>query len=58
MSLLYVTIEVDRADELTQFFAIVLDCEGLNGLNSIWYHHNPATSDVITQIVKLVGAKA
>ena len=34
------------------------DCEGLNGLYFLWYGHKPVTSDVITQIVKFVGAKA
>ena len=30
----------------------------MNGLNFIWYGHNTVTSDVITPIVKVVGAKA
>ena len=54
----HVTVEVDHADKLTQLFASFWNCEGLNCLNFIWYGHNSVTSDVITQIVKLVGAKA
>ena len=30
----------------------------MNGLDFIWYGHNSVTSDVITQIVKFVGAKS
>ena len=51
-------IEVDHTDELTHFFASFWDFEGLNGLDVIWYGHKPVTIDVITQIVKYVGAKA
>ena len=54
----HVTVKVDHADKLTQLFAGFWNCEGLNGLNFLWYGHNSVTSDVITKIVKLVGAKA
>ena len=43
---------------MTQLFASFWDCEGLNSLYFLWYMNNPVTSDVITQIVKFVGAKA
>ena len=55
---MYVTVEVDHTDKLTQLFASFWNCEVLNGLDFLWYCHNPVTSDVITQIVKFVGAKA
>ena len=54
----HVTVEVDHADKLTQLFASFCNCEGLNCLDFFWYRHNSITSDVITQIVKFVGAKA
>ena len=52
------TVEVDHTDKLTQFFASLWDCEGLNVLDFIWYGDNPVTCDVITLIVKFVSAKA
>ena len=58
MFLPHVTIEIDHTDELTQFFASLWYCEGLNGLDFLWYVHNPVTSDVITQIVIFVGKKS
>ena len=54
----HVMIEVDHTDKLMQLFASFWDCKGSNGLDFLWYGHNPVTSDVITQIVKFVGAKA
>ena len=54
----HVTVEVDHANKLTQLFEGFWKCEGLNGLDFIWYGHNSVTSDVITQMVKFVGAKA
>ena len=53
-----VTIEVYHTDELTQLFASFWDCEGLNGLDFLWYGHNPVKSDVITQIFKKFGVKS
>ena len=54
----HVTVEVDHADKLTQLFASFWNYERLNGLGFLWYGNNSVTSDVITQIVKFVGAKA
>ena len=54
----HVTVEVDHPDKLTQLFASLWNYEGLNCLGFLWYGHNSVTSDVITQIVKFVGAKA
>ena len=54
----HVTIEVEHTNKLTQLFVSFWDSEGLNGLAFLWYGHNHVTSDVITQIVKFVGAKA
>ena len=54
----HVAIEVDHTNKLTQLFASFWNCEGLNGLDFLWYGHNPVTSDVITQIFKFVGTKA
>ena len=54
----HVTIEIDHTDELTQLFASLWGCEGLNGLDFLRYGHNPFTSDVITQILKFVGVEA
>ena len=51
-------IEFDHTDKLTHFSAVFWNCEGLNGLDFLWYRHNPVTSDVITQIVKFMSAKA
>ena len=53
-----VTVEVDHTDKLTQLFASFWNCEGLNGLDFLWYGHNSVKSDMITQIVKFVGTKA
>ena len=53
----HVTVEVDHNNKLTQLFVSFWNFEGLNGLDFLWYGHNPVTSDVITQIVKFVGAK-
>ena len=53
-----VTVEFDHTDKLTQLFASFWICEGLNGLDFLWYGHNSVKRDVITQIVKFVGAKA
>ena len=50
-------IEFKHTDELAQLFAIFWDYEGLNGLDFLWYGHNTVTSDVITQVLKFVGAK-
>ena len=41
-----------------QLFVSFCKCELLYGLNFLWYGHNSVTSDMITQIVKFVGAKA
>ena len=54
----HVTVEVDHADKLTQFFASFWNCKGLDCLEFLWYGHNSVTCDVITQIVKFEGAKA
>ena len=54
----YVTLEVDHTDELAQLFAILWYCEGLNGLDFHLYGHNTVTSDVITQVFKLLGTEA
>ena len=54
----HVTVEVDHDDKLTQLFASFWNCKGLNCLYFLWYGHNSVTSDVLTQIVKFVGAKA
>ena len=51
-------IEVDHTNKLTQLFESFWDCKLLNSLDFIWYGNNPVTSDVITKIVKFVGAKA
>ena len=54
----HVTVEVDHSDKLTQLFVSFWNFESLNGLDFLWYGHNPVTSYVITQIVKLVDAEA
>ena len=54
----HVTIEVYHTNKLAHLFVIFWDCNGLNGLDFIWYEHNPVTSEVITKLVKFVGAKA
>ena len=54
----HVTVEVDHTNKLTQLFLIFWNYEVLNVLHFLWYGHNPVTSDMITQIVKFVGAKA
>ena len=54
----HVIVEVDHTNKLTQLFASFWNCEDLNGLDFLWYGHYYGTSDVITQIVKFVGAKA
>ena len=58
MILPHVIIEVDHTNKVTQLIASFWDCKGLNGLEIIWYLHNPVMSDMITQMVNFVGAKA
>ena len=54
----HVTIEVYHTNELAQLFASLWDCEGLNGLDFLWYGHNTVTSGGIIQVFKLLGAEA